>query len=276
MKNRIVVATDFSENSKLAISKAIYLAKTLKAGLDVAHIVEYSIFRDSKKEKKAGKMALKKFIAENFPSCEVEMQLFCYVGAIHKELSKHAHTRDCRFVCIGSKGEHYSAAELVLGSIAKQIVRKCEVPVLVAKSDNLADYQNIFAPTDFSEHSLKFSKITRKIFNDVKFIFYNMIARPFELRLGHYGANIEQINNYNKNAEEKAKSHSKKFLRQFDPSLRQSEVVLDSGILSHTRLISVAESKNAHLIALPTNGKISFFALDVLENSPIDIFIMKF
>lgn len=53
-------------------------------------------------------------------------------------------------------------------------------------------------------------------------------------------------------------------------------MVLDSGILSYTRLLSVAESKNVSLIALPTSGKISFFALDVLQNAHVDVLIWKF
>ena len=76
-----------------------------------------------------------------------------------------------------------------------------------------------------------------------------------------------------KEAENKAKEVSKEFLRNFTGKV---EVVLDSGILSYTRLLSVAESKHASLIALPTSGKISFFALDVLQYSNVDVFICKF
>lgn len=62
----------------------------------------------------------------------------------------------------------------------------------------------------------------------------------------------------------------------FGKFLWQNEMVLDSGILSYTRLLSVAESKNVSLIALPTSGKISFFALDVLQNAHVDVLIWKF
>ena len=54
MKDRIVVATDFSQSSLASLAKAIYLAKRNKCTLDVIHVVEYSVFHDPKKDKKAG------------------------------------------------------------------------------------------------------------------------------------------------------------------------------------------------------------------------------
>lgn len=49
MKNRIVVATDFSQSSLTALTKAMFLAKKQKYTLDVVHVVEYSIFHDPQK-----------------------------------------------------------------------------------------------------------------------------------------------------------------------------------------------------------------------------------
>ena len=80
MKDRIVVATDFSQSSLASLAKAIYLAKRNKCTLDVIHVVEYSVFHDPKKDKKAGKEALAKFISDHFPKPEVEISQFCYVG----------------------------------------------------------------------------------------------------------------------------------------------------------------------------------------------------
>ena len=271
MKNRIVVATDFSDTSLVALTKAIYIAKKLQYTLDVVHIVEYSIFHDPKKDKKAGKNALARFIEDKFPNPEVEIQQFCYVGSI-KNLCEHADERGCRLLCIGATGENHNISEILLGSTTKQIIKKSTIPVLVAKNESLSDYVNIFSPTDFSDSSIKVAKTTKKIFPSAKMIFYHMINRPFEMRLGHYGANDDEIEKYNQKAEQKAKDQSRKFLENFKD---KNEVVLDSGILSYTRLLSVAESKNASLIALPTSGKISFFAIDVLENSQNDVLIWK-
>ncbi len=273
MKDRIVVATDFSKGSLASLTKAVYLAKEKKCSLDVVHVVEYSIFHDPKKDKKAGKEALAKFIASHFPKPEIEIDQFCYVGTSHKEIAKHAKDRECRLLIIGATGETRHLADILLGSVAKKIVRKSNVPVLVVKTDSLPDYLNIFSPTDFSDHSLKLAKTAHKFFPNANLIFYHMISRPFELRLGHYGANDDQISSFNKNAEDKAKDVSRKFLRHFTG---KAEIVLDSGILSYTRLLSVAESKHTSLIALPTSGKVSFFALDVLQNSHTDVLIWKF
>ncbi|MCL9820832.1 universal stress protein [Helicobacter sp. 14348-15] len=273
MKNRIAVATDFSQKSLMALTKAIYLAKKLQYTLDIIHVVEYSIFHNPKKDKKAGKEALAKFLTSHFPNPEVEMQQFCYVGTIYKEINQHIKDRECRLLCVGATGETQHLTDILLGSVTKQIIKKSPIPVLVAKNETLPDYTNIFSPTDFSESSSKLAKVAKKFFPTAHLIFYHMISRPFEIRLGHYGANDEQISNFNQNTENKTKELAKKFLKNF--SEHKNEVVLDSGILSYTRLLSIAENKNASLIALPTSGKVSFFALDVLENSKIDVFIWK-
>lgn len=273
MKNRILVATDFSKSSLTSLTKAIYLAKKQKCPLDVVHIVEYSIFHNAKRDKKAGKEALAKFIAENFPDPEVEISQFCHVGSVHKEIHKHVAQRECSLLVIGATGETQHLTDALLGSVTKRVVKKAEIPVLITKDATLPDYANIFSPTDFSDNSLKTSKAVHKFFPNACLIFYYMILRPFETRLGHYGASEEQIVCFNKESEDKAKEASKKFLKKV---VGRSEVVLDSGILSYTRLLSVAESKNASLVALHTSGKISFFALDVLQNSSVDVFICKF
>ncbi|TLE14170.1 universal stress protein [Helicobacter apodemus] len=274
MKNRIAVATDFSQNSLIAISKALYLAKKSKSTLDVVHIVEHSIFHDPKQSKRTGKEALAKFILEHFPNPEVVIQEFCYVGSIVKGICKHIKERECKLLCVGSAGENHHLTEILLGSTAKQIVKKSQIPVLVTKNESLPDYINAFSPTDFSNNSLKLAKVTKKLFDNIKITFYHMINRPFEIRLGHYGADDEQISKYNKSAEEKAKEQSKKFLKELDKN--NVNMVLDSGILTYTRLLSVAESKNSSLVVLPTSGKVSFFALDVLEHSNLDVLICKF
>ncbi len=274
MKNRIAVATDFSQNSLIAISKALYLAKKSKSTLDVVHIVEHSIFHDPKQSKRTGKEALAKFILEHFPNPEVVIQEFCYVGSIVKGICKHIKERECKLLCVGSAGENHHLTEILLGSTAKQIVKKSQIPVLVTKNESLPDYINAFSPTDFSNNSLKLAKVTKKLFDNIKITFYHMINRPIEIRLGHYGADDEQISKYNKSAEEKAKEQSKKFLKELDKN--NVNMVLDSGILTYTRLLSVAESKNSSLVVLPTSGKVSFFALDVLEHSNLDVLICKF
>ena len=274
MKNRIAFATELSQNSLIAISKALYLAKKSKSTLDVVHIVEHSIFHDPKQSKRTGKEALAKFILEHFPNPEVVIQEFCYVGSIVKGICKHIKERECKLLCVGSAGENHHLTEILLGSTAKQIVKKSQIPVLVTKNESLPDYINAFSPTDFSNNSLKLAKVTKKLFDNIKITFYHMINRPFEIRLGHYGADDEQISKYNKSAEEKAKEQSKKFLKELDKN--NVNMVLDSGILTYTRLLSVAESKNSSLVVLPTSGKVSFFALDVLEHSNLDVLICKF
>lgn len=276
MKDKIVVATDFSEASMVALGKAIYLSKKLKCTLDIVHVVEYSLFRDSKKDKKAGKEALMRFVSKNYPNPEIEINQFCYVGTIQKELSKHIEESDAKLLCIGARGENQNLSDILLGSVARKIIRKSSIPVLVVKNESLSDYANIFSPTDFSDNSLALAKMSRKIFVGAKFIFYHLIARPFEIRLGHYGANDEEISKYNRSLEEKAKAQSKKFLNAFSNKTSKAEMVLDSGILSYTRTLSVANNQNASLIALPTTGKVSFFALDIVENSSLDVLVWRF
>lgn len=179
--------------------------------------------------------------------------------------------RECRLLIIGATGETQHLTEVLLGSVAKRIVRKAEIPVLVTKDESLPDYANIFSPTDFSEDSLKTAKATRKFFPNANLIFYHMIARPLSCVWGI----MVLMMNKSQVLIKILKIGQKKFQKILKNFSGKSEVVLDSGILSYTRLLSVAESKNASLIALPTSGKLAF-ALDVLQNSNIDIFICKF
>ena len=119
----------FNSYLSLVASKDLYIAKKSKSTLDVVHIVEHSIFHDPKQSKRTGKEALAKFILEHFPNPEVVIQEFCYVGSIVKGICKHIKERECKLLCVGSAGENHHLTEILLGSTAKQIVKKSQAQV---------------------------------------------------------------------------------------------------------------------------------------------------
>lgn len=285
-KERILVATDLAEVSSRALAKAIYLAQSLDCHLDILHIVEFSIFHNNKKERKLGKDALDKFLAQHYPELKnlsVKVEAFCRVGEVHEEIANFAKERMVKLVCIGFAGENHSLSEVLLGTNTKKIIRKCPVPVLVIKNDQMADYHQIFLPTDFSEPALKLAHFVSSVFTQAHYIFYHLVKQPLSVRLQYYGLDANQLAQYTHKQEEKAQDKAKSFLKDLEKLSKehhkqikqQSKMMLDTGTLSTARLMAMAAGENVSLIALPTSGKISFFALDVVESSNLDVLVWK-
>jgi nucleotide-binding universal stress UspA family protein len=195
----ILYATDYSENSELALKYAFSLSTKMKAQLVVLHVFDYPTLLDNISLKP--EPAFPDIEGEAFKKHNTQLKTFCKrvlksdtatstikIDAIEnksvvKGIVEKANEVDAFLIVTGMKGNS-NLRELIMGSIAKQLIEKAPCPVLTIPSDSVkTEIETIIYATDFEEEDFgAMDKLTE-------------IARPFnaKIRIIHISALEETV-----------------------------------------------------------------------------------
>ena len=150
MIKNILLGTDFSPKSNIALKYAIELKKQYEGRLTVLSVNEAFLSKDemvmsrvSVEEvmKNNEKLALntKKIFKEMLSDLGVDslsnIQMVQREGAASEEIIKYSEEKKVDFIVIGSNG-HSAIEELFLGSTAKKIINGSKIPILVVPLSN--------------------------------------------------------------------------------------------------------------------------------------------
>lgn len=160
----ILAATDFSPAAERALARAMRLAKTHDARVELVHTFDAApvlpawgdpgggawvgekMFMDGVREQ------LEQTRATLAAAHRVEIRANLEVGPAHRQIAMHAQRSGADLIVIGASGAS-SVLRRLLGSTAQNVVRSSHVPVLVVRRDADADYASLIAGIDFSEDS---------------------------------------------------------------------------------------------------------------------------
>jgi nucleotide-binding universal stress UspA family protein len=269
----VLVATDFSQNSKIVLHKAIFLAKENNWKIKILHVVEDTFFRASVDFNQA-KINCQNFLAKHFPTIDLE-DLYIKQGDTANETVLLAKEIDAKLIIIGASGENFSLERLVLGSTTKKIIRSLEVPVLVVKNNKEKLYKNILMPTDFSDNSLVAVKDTFEIFPSGLVTLLHVYSVPFESRLNLYGIDKEHANSFASSIAQENLRDGNQFIEKLDGYKNKIFLDIKNDVLAPEYFTDNEWLDGVDLISLHTTGQISFFTFDMLERSIKDVLIFK-
>ena len=158
----IVVATDFSETSDFAISRAIEVAKSTNASLTILHVVEKGYFDHFLEE-----IIPKEILQTPTEYATTLIQEKIYTLLRHKlqinyavisqgkpavKILQYAKKNKIDLLVIGAHGKH-SMRDSFVGTTAEYISERTKYPVLITKSNHTKPYQKVLVPVDFSDVS---------------------------------------------------------------------------------------------------------------------------
>ena len=142
LKN-ILLATDFSDTSRLAAEYAVELAKRFKSKLHLLHVIEEPIATiplletygaPSKEEYEAAAVAM----LDNWPlpdgaeECELERRV--HHGTPFLQILHDARDHGIDLIVMGSHGRGL-IKHLLMGNVAEKVVRKAPCPVLTVRPE---------------------------------------------------------------------------------------------------------------------------------------------
>jgi nucleotide-binding universal stress UspA family protein len=135
--SRILVATDFSSQARLALDWAECLSQSLEAKIVLLHVVDiFSLAQASCRMVGTDYVALLR--EEAIHDMEEAHKLFPAVECLIREGSPRpviidtAIERDCQMIVMGTHGRS-GLAHILLGSVAEYVVRHSPIPVLIVR-----------------------------------------------------------------------------------------------------------------------------------------------
>ena len=142
--NRVLVPTDFSEFSRLAVTYACAMAERFGAQLHVLHVVpdpamlvpEAAVFSVESMQAQSDRLVadaqkLLRQIPEGSQGSEPVIR-DVRVGAAFLEIIDYAKSQDIDLIVIGTHGRS-GLSHILMGSVAERVVRAAPCPVLSVK-----------------------------------------------------------------------------------------------------------------------------------------------
>ncbi len=163
----ILIASDLSENSNLAVSRAMQLGQAMDSPLIALNVIQEEplwwvvksgdldpdeLRRNLLREaiaclKDQARQAAKTL---DVPSPEIDAQ--ARLGRPATVVAEMADRHDCGLVALGAHGRHM-VRDWFIGTTAEKIVRESDVPVLVARIEPSHSYHRVLVAVDFSDPS---------------------------------------------------------------------------------------------------------------------------
>jgi nucleotide-binding universal stress UspA family protein len=163
----ILVGTDFSVASQIAVERAVQLARVWSARVTLHHVVASSLWDDVLSQaasvtgietptpaatEAAAAEALRRRADEIESATGLRCEVRVSTGRAAGALASAAAAAGADLVVIGAHGAH-PVRDLVVGTTAQKLLRISPCPVLVVKRRTDTDYRTVLAPTDFSAPS---------------------------------------------------------------------------------------------------------------------------
>ena len=133
---QILVATDFSDASEVALAYGRALARTFGASLHLLHVMENPFFRPVPTDPYLLKAAAAKHLGERLT--HDDRASLHAIGALEtsdnpaEEIVTYAKAHDIDLIVMGTHGRG-AMAQLLVGSVAERVVRTASCPVLTVR-----------------------------------------------------------------------------------------------------------------------------------------------
>jgi nucleotide-binding universal stress UspA family protein len=159
MGKKILVATDFSELGRAAVTAALELARASNASVDVLHVFTMRAQPDASgytakqmQQHEANARADLSRAADEVAATGLLGESLLRVGPAAETVLLAADERAADLIVIGSHGRS-GLARLVLGSTAENVLRRAKVPVLIVKEAQPAPTRVIGVAVDLGIES---------------------------------------------------------------------------------------------------------------------------
>ena len=133
---RILVATDFSDASDVALTYGRSLAQTFGASLHLLHVTENPFLRPTPAHPHMLKAATKGQLEERLTTDDrVRLRATSVLATSDnpaQEITRHAAVHDVDLIVMGTHGRG-AMAQLLMGSVAEKVVRTAPCPVLTVR-----------------------------------------------------------------------------------------------------------------------------------------------
>lgn len=208
--HRIVAATDFSPESRVAVERAAQLAGQAGTRMTLIHAlasasldglrewlglecVGDAILSDAKRELAAMATEIR---AQHPLAIDTEVR----VGRLLDEILACAEARDAGLLVLGARGAS-RLRRLALGTTAERLLRRSRRPILIVRRSPPTRYRRLLLPLDFSPWSDGAIRVARAVAPDAHLWLLHAWEVPFEGKLRLAGVDSAAIDAHRREAE---------------------------------------------------------------------------
>jgi nucleotide-binding universal stress UspA family protein len=139
---KILVPTDFTKVSDVALDHALLMGKTIQADIHMVHVV------DSKKQVNEARIKLNSLQERIRIEKGVEIYTHIRIGNIFEDIDKTATEMDAALIIMGTHGVR--GMQFLTGSRALKIVTESSIPFIVVQERNIREhgYHRLVVPLD--------------------------------------------------------------------------------------------------------------------------------
>ncbi|MFQ5965883.1 MAG: universal stress protein, partial [Candidatus Scalinduaceae bacterium] len=262
----VLVSTDFSEYSKVALDICLEISKCMKTKLYVLHTIEKfshdykhllssAIHADMKQ--KLGEEAVEK-IKAMLPEELLEKGDIVPIVRFGKPFLEIIQVTKDKKVDLLAVGTHGRAGvdRVILGSVAERVVRKAGCPVMVIRGKKYVGFKRIIVPIDLSDCSrkaLEYAAATARAHSSkltILHVFEESFVKPYV----NAANSEEEADEIIKEIERVNESKYDEFLKTIDLSGVKYEKLLIKGV-PETEIVEIAMEQQANLIVMGTHGR---------------------
>lgn len=202
----VVVATDLSPASEIAVDQAAMLARRWDADLVLLHVFNDGVWATITAiyESEVWAGAEPVLVARNRLSQQVREVAARHAvrargetrtGRAASEIAAFCREQDAQLLVVGEHGEDW-IGEAVLGGTAQRVLALADLPVLLVRRAVSAELSCILLATDFSDNATRAAQLSLDWFPDVRQRLLNACTVAFEGRMRMAGVSLEHIEGY--------------------------------------------------------------------------------
>ena len=202
MENTLVVATDLSPRSDLAVERAVQLARQQGWDLWLLHVISHRLagmahgnynnpgLNADESALAARRQLLEMAEAIQNRSSGLKVGTDTLIGHASSRIADFAATRRPDLLVVGERGRNWVRDTILLGGTALKVVSEARIPVLLVRRPATANYSKVLVATDFSPSSANAARLALTYFPDTEATLVHAYATKVEERVG-YGSDVE-------------------------------------------------------------------------------------
>lgn len=284
---RILVASDFSDQAGVAIDRAVELAGEHKAELSILHVIDEDLPKDVQSYLMTKSDHHLRSLMDSKPAAEtITKTIDIVVGRPDTDIAERADVERADVIVVGLHNRILEENLQIQGSIAEKIIQATHQPVLVVKDPPRGRYSSVVVGVDFSAYSKEAVRAAA------------MVAPSSTLHLVNaYEENANLMSRF-RDSEAGSRSLEQRAARRLSFAQKEMAALEDrvfEGLAKPTHvehvfesgdpatvLAAQAESANADLISVGTHGRVGIartflgsVATDVLNDRKADVLVVR-
>jgi len=293
MLQKILAASDFSDDATNAVERAARLCVQTGAALTLAHVFNQDAVdrmlqwgMEKLRQPDVQQMAQQalqehalRLQSRLAATTRIPISIDVRTGHLIKSLNAIIAESGAQLMVCAARGQSVLRHHL-LGTTALRMLSSTHCPLLVVKAPAQQSYQRVIVAVDFSKSDISSLKMAQSVAPDAAIYIANVAESPFELQMRYANIKQEVIDSYRQQAQWESEQALRDLRNRFSMQIPDEKLQTLHGDPAQA-IIKASHDNGCELIVVGHHGKGMLerwmpgsVTKQVLEESPIDVLVV--